>query len=124
MPAIIAHLESTWKKFNSEWPFEYKFLDENFAKLYKAEEKLATMFSFFTAFTILVACLGLFGLVVYSTSQKYKEISIRKVLGATESSLVVLLGKTYVGLLAWHLLLLLPLVITPQHPGSRSSRII
>jgi putative ABC transport system permease protein len=100
VPATIAHLESAWKKFNSEWPFEYKFLDENFDKLYKAEEKLATMFSFFTAFTILVACLGLFGLVVYSTSQKYKEISIRKVLGASESSLVVLLGKTYVGLLA------------------------
>lgn len=100
LSATIAHLESTWKKFNSEWPFEYKFLDENFDKLYKAEEKLATLFSFFTAFTIFVACLGLFGLVVYSTSQKYKEISIRKVLGASESSLVVQLGRTYVILIA------------------------
>lgn len=96
IPATIAHLEATWKKFNSEWPFEYKFLDENFDKLYKAEEKLATLFTFFTAFTIFVACLGLFGLVVYSTSQRYKEISIRKVLGATESILVMMLGKTYV----------------------------
>jgi putative ABC transport system permease protein len=100
VPATIAHLETTWKKFNSEWPFEYKFLDENFDKLYKAEEKLSILFSFFTAFTIFVACLGLFGLVVYSTSQKYKEISIRKVLGASESSLIVLLGRTYVGLIA------------------------
>jgi putative ABC transport system permease protein len=98
--ATIEHLEATWKKFNSEWPFEYKFLDENFDKLYKAEEKLAVLFSFFTGFTIFVACLGLFGLVVYSTSQKYKEISIRKVLGASESSLIVLLGRTYVGLIA------------------------
>ncbi len=99
IPSTLAHLESTWKKFNSEWPFEYKFLDENFDKLYKAEEKLATLFSFFTGFTILVACLGLFGLVVFSTSQKYKEISIRKVLGASESALVLLLGKTYVVLI-------------------------
>lgn len=96
VPATIAHLESTWKKFNPEWPFEYKFLDENFDKLYKAEEKLATLFTYFTGFTIFVACLGLFGLVVYSTTQKYKEISIRKVLGASESTLVMQLGKTYV----------------------------
>ena len=100
IPATIAHLESSWKKFNNEWPFEYKFLDDNFDKLYKSEEKLATLFSFFTAFTIFVACLGLFGLVVYSTTQKYKEISIRKVLGATDNSLVILLGKTYVLLIA------------------------
>jgi len=96
IPATIAHLEATWKKFNSEWPFEYKFLDENFDKLYKSEEKLAVLFTFFTGFTIFVACLGLFGLVVYSTSQKYKEISIRKVLGANEATLVMQLGKNYV----------------------------
>jgi putative ABC transport system permease protein len=96
IPGTIAHLESTWKKFNTEWPFEYKFLDDNFDKLYKAEEKLATLFSYFTAFTILVACLGLFGLVVYSTSQRFKEISIRKVLGASELSLVTQLGKNYI----------------------------
>lgn len=100
VPATIKHLESTWKRFNPEWPFEYKFLDENFDKLYKAEEKLAVLFTFFTAFTIFVACLGLFGLVVYSTTQKYKEISIRKVLGAGESTLVVQLGKTYLMLIA------------------------
>ena len=108
IPATIAHLESTWKKFNNEWPFEYKFLDENFDKLYKAEEKLATLFTFFTGFTIFVACLGLFGLVVYSTSQKYKEISIRKVLGASESSLVVQLGKTYVLLIILAFVIAMP----------------
>lgn len=95
IPSTLAHLESTWKQFNSEWPFEYKFLDDNFDKLYKSEEKLATLFGFFTAFTIFVACLGLFGLVVYSTSQRYKEISIRKVLGASEVGLVMHLGRTY-----------------------------
>src|SRR5688500_14015466 len=96
IPGTIAHLESTWKKFNTEWPLEYKFLDDNFDRLYKAEEKLAMLFSYFTVLTILVACLGLFGLVVYSTSQKFKEISIRKVLGASELSLVTQLGKNYI----------------------------
>jgi putative ABC transport system permease protein len=108
IPATIAHLESSWKKFNADWPFEYKFLDDNFDKLYKAEEKLATLFSFFTGFTIFVACLGLFGLVVYSTSQKYKEISIRKVLGASESSLVMKLAKVYVTLILFAFIIAAP----------------
>jgi putative ABC transport system permease protein len=95
IPSVIAHLEKTWKSFNTEWPFEYRFLDENFDRMYKSEEKLAKLFMWFTSFTIFVACLGLFGLVVYSTSQRYKEISIRKILGAGEGSLVVQLGKSY-----------------------------
>jgi putative ABC transport system permease protein len=95
IPETIRHLEATWKKFNTEWPFEYRFLDDNFDRLYKSEEKLAVLFGFFTGFTIFVACLGLFGLVVYSTSQKYKEISIRKVFGAGDASLVIGLSKTY-----------------------------
>src|SRR5690606_38603023 len=70
VPQTIAHMEKTWKQFNSEWPFEYRFIDDNFDKLYKSEQKLATLFTFFTGFTIFVACLGLFGLVVYSTTQK------------------------------------------------------
>ena len=98
--ATISHLEKKWKGFNTEWPFAYRFLDENFDKMYKAEEKLSILFRIFTGFTILVACLGLFGLVVYSTSQRYREVGIRKVLGASERNLVVLLGKNYVILIA------------------------
>ncbi|HET9486285.1 MAG TPA: ABC transporter permease [Chryseosolibacter sp.] len=109
IPATITHLEKTWKVFNSEWPFEYKFLDENFDKMYKAEEKLAALFRIFTGFTILVACLGLFGLVVYSTSQRYKEISIRKVLGANEGGLVVLLSGNYAILIGIAFLIAAPL---------------
>jgi len=95
LPETLAFLETTWKKFNAEWPFEYRFIDDNFDKLYKSEERLATLFTFFTAFTIFVACLGLFGLVVYSTSQRYKEISIRKVLGAEELGIVAHLAKNF-----------------------------
>jgi putative ABC transport system permease protein len=109
VPGTIAHFERTWKKFNAQWPFEYKFLDSNFDKLYKAEEKLAKLFAFFTGFTIFVACLGLFGLVVYTTTQRYKEISIRKVLGANETSLVMHLGRGYLLLIALAFVIAIPL---------------
>lgn len=108
VPATMAHLEKAWNTFSPEWPFEYKFLDENFDKMYKSEEKLATLFMYFAVFTIFVACLGLFGLVVYNTSQKYKEISIRKVLGAKEENLVVQLAKDYVLLLSIAFLISIP----------------
>lgn len=105
----IRHLEETWKRFNSEWPFAYRFLDENFDKMYKAEEKLASLFGIFTGFTIVVACLGLFGLVVYSTTQRYKEVSIRKVLGASESRVMLLLAKNYLILIVIAFTLAAPL---------------
>lgn len=109
VPGTLQHLETTWKTFNSEWPFEYRFLDDNFEKLYKSEEKLAVLFTFFTGFTIFVACLGLFGLVVYSTSQKFKEISIRKVLGAADTSLVLGLSRSYMLLIAIAFVIAIPL---------------
>jgi putative ABC transport system permease protein len=96
VPATIAHFEKVWKKLEPNWPFEYKFLDSNFDKLYKSEARLSKLFTFFTGFAIFVACLGLFGLVVYSTTQRFREIGIRKVFGASESQLVVHLGKTYI----------------------------
>lgn len=76
--------------------------------MYKSEEKLATLFMYFAVFTIFVACLGLFGLVVYNTSPKYKEISIRKVLGAKEETIVVQLAKGYVLLLGLAFLIIIP----------------
>jgi len=108
IPATIRHLETTWKQFNTEWPFEYRFLDGNFDQLYKAEEKLAVLFGIFTGFTIFVACLGLFGLVVYNNSQKFKEISIRKVLGADEIGIVVGLIKNYLILIANSFIIAVP----------------
>lgn len=108
VPSTLAHLEKTWKTFNSQWPFEYRFLDENFDRMYKSEEKLATLFTWFTTFTIFVACLGLFGLVVYSTSQRHREISIRKVLGAGDGNLIVQLGKNYILLIVVAFVIAIP----------------
>lgn len=63
LPATINHLQSVWTSLSTGWPFDYRFLNANFDQMYKAEDKLSTLFTFFTILTIIVACLGLFGLV-------------------------------------------------------------
>jgi putative ABC transport system permease protein len=115
IPATIAHLEKAWKQLESNWPFEYKFLDANFDKLYKGEERLARLFTFLTGFAIFVACLGLFGLVVYHTTQKFKEIGIRKVLGANESQIVVELSKSYILLICIAFIIAIPFSYYASH---------
>jgi putative ABC transport system permease protein len=105
----IRHFENTWKQFESNWPFEYRFLDSNFDKLYKSEARLSKLFTFFTGFAIFVASLGLFGLVVYSTTQRIREIGIRKVFGANEPQLVMHLGKSYMLLIGIAFLVAIPL---------------
>jgi putative ABC transport system permease protein len=107
--AVLTGAEKTWKSFGTQWPFEYHFLDQNFESMYKSEERLSGLFSAFSTFTIVVACLGLFGLVMYSINQRYREIGIRKVLGAAEGSLVVMLSKTYIALLFLAFVLAIPI---------------
>ncbi|HEY0740762.1 MAG TPA: ABC transporter permease [Chryseosolibacter sp.] len=104
----IAHLADTWKKADQEWPFNYKFIDENFDKMYKNEEKLSALLSAFTLLAILIACMGLFGLVEYSVNQRAKEISIRKIFGAATSSLLILLTKQYFALIAIAFVIIIP----------------
>jgi putative ABC transport system permease protein len=98
MPAALAHIEATWKKFLPEVPYQYTFLDENFGKLYRAEERQKTIFTTFACIAIFIACLGLFGLSAFAISQRIKEIGIRKVLGANVSTIVTLLSKDFLKL--------------------------
>ncbi len=107
--SAMTHFQNTWKQFENNWPFEYRFLDSNFDRLYKSEARLSKLFAFFTGFAIFVASLGLFGLVVYSTTQRFREIGIRKVFGANESQLVVYLGKSYIILIAIAFVVAIPL---------------
>ena len=91
----ITYIKDTWNKFNPEYPFEYYFLDENFAQMYKSEEKLQTLFSYFSLLSIIISCLGLFGLAAFAAEQRTKEIGVRKVLGASISNIVLLLSKEF-----------------------------
>ena len=95
---ILTTLENTWKKLNPGEPFSFSFLDDDFQKNYASDRRLSGIVSCFTAVAILISCMGLFGLTTFSTEQRMKEISIRKVLGAQVSSLVTLLSKGFLKL--------------------------
>ncbi|MBL7092676.1 ABC transporter permease [candidate division KSB1 bacterium] len=89
----IQFIEKTWNKFSQQQPFEFSFLDEDYGKLYRADEQTGKIFGVFFVLAILIACLGLFGLISFSTEQRLKEIGIRKVLGASVPQIVYLLSK-------------------------------
>jgi putative ABC transport system permease protein len=91
----LTFLEAKWKEAEPNRPFDYYFLDESFDSHYRREEKLSTIFSYFTAFTLLVACLGLFGLASFTAEQRTKEIGIRKVLGSSIVGILFLLIKEF-----------------------------
>ncbi|MEM7655664.1 MAG: ABC transporter permease [Bacteroidota bacterium] len=107
----LAAMEKDWQAVIPERAFAYTFLDEELAEIYQNEDRLGNMVLFFAGLAILIACLGLFALSAFTTQQRRKEISIRKVLGASVSGIVGLLSKEFVllvlvafplaGLLAW-----------------------
>ena len=103
------HMENVWKKHYPSYPFTYRFIDQNFRNMYKAEAQLNVLFNYFTFLTIMVASLGLLGLVIYSLTLKMKEVGIRKILGATTPSLVVHLSKGYLKLLLIAFIMAIPL---------------
>jgi putative ABC transport system permease protein len=92
---VIRVLESTWKKLAPGQPFQYSFLDESFGRMYASEQRLGKIFAGFSSLAIVIACLGLFALTAFTAEQRTKEIGIRKVLGASVSSIVVLLSKEF-----------------------------
>ena len=94
----IDALKSNWKTNFPMRPFEYHFLDQEFDEMYKAESRVSSILTIFSTITILISCLGLFALIAFISQQRTKEIGIRKVLGATASSIVVLLSKEFVKL--------------------------
>ncbi|MEO6582977.1 MAG: FtsX-like permease family protein, partial [Ferruginibacter sp.] len=109
IPSALAKIESTWKRFLPEAPYEYTFLDERFQKLYESEERQKVIFSIFACIAILIACLGLFGLSAFAITQRIKEIGIRKVLGASVGNIVGLLSKNFLKLVAIAAVIAFPL---------------
>jgi putative ABC transport system permease protein len=109
LPAALSHIENTWRKFLPETPFEFTFLDENFDRLYKTEDRQKTLFTTFACIAIFIACLGLFGLSAFAISQRIKEIGIRKVLGADVSTIVALLSKDFLKLVGISAIIAFPI---------------
>ena len=95
---LIATMKKRWDVYNTGESFSYNFMDDLYNKTYAAEQKTGTILNIFSALTIFVACLGLFGLATYAAEQRRKEIGVRKVLGATVSQLTQLLSKEFLKL--------------------------
>src|SRR3984957_3443110 len=98
LSASIAKVESTWKKYFPQLPFEYKFLDEGLNSQYVADQKRGKIFASLSVLTIIITCLGLLGLTAFTTQQKQKEISIRRVMGASIVQIVTLTTRDYLWL--------------------------
>ena len=109
--AGIAELETAWKKYEPRVPMNYSFLDEDFNRVYRSELKMANLLQVLTGISILIACLGLFGLTAYTTERRFKEIGIRKVFGATMSEIFLMLSLSYLKLILISMLIAVPLAM-------------
>ncbi len=105
----LASIEKIYKTNFPNLPFNYDFVDEEYAQMFAAEERIASLSSIFTLLAILISCLGLFGLASFVAEQRTKEIGVRKVLGATITNVWMLLSKDFVVLVVIALLIATPL---------------
>jgi len=106
---VLRQTEKIWKEFAPDVPFEYSFLDKDYEALYRSEQRMGNVFSIFTTLSILVACLGLFGLSVYTAERRIREIGIRKILGASVPNLIQLLSRDFLKLVLLSTLIAFPL---------------
>jgi len=109
LPATLGRLEMVWKQRVADRPFNYHFLDDDYNKLYLAEQRTSALFSIAAGIAIVLACLGLFALAAFTTMQRTKEIGIRRVLGANVSSITVLVAKNFLQLVLIAIVIAVPL---------------
>src|SRR5215831_14950004 len=112
---LIAQIENKWKTMVPGQPFSYSFMDEQFNNIYRTEQRISQISITFSILAILIACLGLFGLVTYAAEQRVKEIGIRKVLGASAVNLVGMLSKDFLKLVTISALIAFPVAWWAMH---------
>ncbi|UYQ95444.1 ABC transporter permease [Chitinophaga horti] len=108
--AAIAAVKAEYGDFFQSLPFDYRFMDDEYQAMYASEQRVAVLSKYFSALAVLISCLGLFGLAAFTAQKRRKEIGIRKVLGATVSSVVLLLSKDFLRLLLISVLIAFPLI--------------
>lgn len=108
MKDVLQSIEKEWKAVVPGRPFNYLFLDEEYDALYKAETQMSALITFFAVIAIVIACFGLLGLSSFTSVQRAREIGIRKVMGASTESIVLLLSRGYLGLLAFAFVIAVP----------------
>jgi ABC-type antimicrobial peptide transport system permease subunit len=107
--------EAIFKKYNPEYPFEYNFVDEEYAAKFKSEQRTGTLAALFAGLTIFISCLGLFGLATYMAENRIKEIGVRKVLGASVAGITALLSKDFLKLVMISFLIASPVAWWMMH---------
>lgn len=115
LSSTLQQIENRWKQFAPERPFQYSFLDETFAQLYKEETNFQKVFIVLVIVSIVISCLGLFGLAAFTAEQRTKEIGIRKVLGASVSGITTMLSKDFIKLVLIAFVVASPLAWWAMH---------
>lgn len=95
MSKTLADIESVYKQINPDYPFDYEFMDQQYASMYRSETRIGELAKYAALLAIIICCLGLFGLSAFTAEQRTKEIGIRKVLGASVHNLVIMLSKDF-----------------------------
>ena len=106
---VIPRLQQYYQDFNPGFPFAYRFLDADYQSLYASEKRVSTLSKYFAGLAILISCLGLFGLAVFTAERRIKEIGIRKVLGSSDFAIVRLLSADYTKMVLTAIVIALPL---------------
>ena len=109
LPATLDHLRAAWEQFAPGYAFDYTFLDEDFDRLYRDEQRLGELLGFFAGVAVFIACLGIFGLAALAAERRRKEIGVRKVLGASVQGLTAMLAGDFVKLVAVAFMIAAPL---------------
>jgi putative ABC transport system permease protein len=115
IPSAVASIETTWKKIFPDLPFSYTFLDQDFYSQYAADQKRGKIFTAFSILTIAITCLGLLGLIAFTTEQRQKEISIRKIMGAGLSQIVPLITRNFIFLVGISCIIAFPVAYVFMH---------
>jgi putative ABC transport system permease protein len=112
---LVKQVEAAYKKVAPSMPFSYRFMDESFNKMYRAEQRMGNVGLSFALLAILIACLGLFGLVTYMAEQRTKEIGVRKVLGASVSNIIGLMSRDFLLLVLISAVIAFPVAYFMMH---------
>ena len=105
----LAYLQEEWAALRPDFPFEPIFVDEGFNRQYEAEERVKTIFTFFSGLAVIISILGLLGLTTFATQQRTREIGIRKVMGAETANILILLGKDFLKLVLIGFVIAIPI---------------
>ncbi len=105
----ITQIQSAYQQFNPGFTFDFTFMDEEYARLYQAEQRVSALSKYFAAMAILISCLGLFGLAVFTTERRMKEIGIRKILGSSSFNIISLLTNDFSKMVVMAILIAIPI---------------